>query len=51
LIENVGSVLDALNLRSVILATSTAHGLYEKFGFETMASPERWMQRRAVSAT
>lgn len=46
LIENVGAVLDALNLRRVALATSSAHGLYAKFGFETLAAPEHWMERR-----
>jgi len=47
LIENVGAVLDGLNLRRVALATSTAHGLYEKFGFQVVASPDHWMERRA----
>jgi N-acetylglutamate synthase-like GNAT family acetyltransferase len=47
LIENVGAALDALNLRRVALATSSAHGLYAKFGFETVASPDHWMERRA----
>ena len=51
LIENVGVVLDGLNLRRVVLATSTAHGLYAKFGFQTVAAPDNWMERRAVSAT
>jgi GNAT superfamily N-acetyltransferase len=47
LIENVGVMLDTLNLRRVVLATSTAHGLYEKFGFQTVAAPDHWMERRA----
>ncbi|WP_104164455.1 GNAT family N-acetyltransferase [Cryobacterium sp. N22] len=47
LIENVGAALDALNLRRVALATSTAHGLYAKFGFEVVAAPGHWMERRA----
>jgi GNAT superfamily N-acetyltransferase len=47
LIENVGAMLDGLNLRRVVLATSTAHGLYAKFGFEIVASPEHWMERPA----
>jgi len=46
LIENVGAVLDGLNLRRVALATSTAHGLYAKFGFDLVASPGHWMERR-----
>jgi GNAT superfamily N-acetyltransferase len=49
LIENVGAVLDGLNLRRVALATSTAHGLYAKFGFEVVATPEHWMERRPVA--
>ena len=49
LIENVGAALDALNLRRVALATTTAHGLYAKFGFEEVASPEHWMERRAAA--
>lgn len=48
LIENVGAALDALNLRRVALATSTAHGLYAKFGFDIVASPGHWMERRAL---
>jgi hypothetical protein len=27
------------------LVTADAHGLYEKFGFESLAEPERWMAR------
>ena len=49
LIENVGAVLHGLNLRRVALATSTAHGLYAKFGFDVVASPGHWMERRAVA--
>ena len=45
LIENVCAFLDPLGLKRVLLATSDAHGLYRKFGFETLASPERWMAR------
>ena len=46
LIENVAAVLDGLNLRRVALATSTAHGLYAKVGFDTVAAPDHWMERR-----
>ncbi|POH66468.1 GNAT family N-acetyltransferase [Cryobacterium zongtaii] len=49
LIEKVGAALDTLNLRRVALATSTAHGLYAKFGFDVVAAPEHWMERRAVA--
>lgn len=31
------------NLRRVVLATHDAHGLYEKFGFETLTDPDKWM--------
>ena len=51
LIENVGAALDRLNLRRVALATSTAHGLYAKFGFAPMTAPEHWMERRAQPTT
>jgi len=30
--------------RRMMLATRDAHGLYEKFGFTPLSSPERWMQ-------
>ena len=30
----------------LILATRDAHSLYEKFGFEALPKPERWMIRR-----
>ncbi len=32
-------------LRRWILLTRDAHGLYAKFGFTTLAAPERWMER------
>lgn len=31
------------NLRRWMLATADAHTLYEKFGFELIPNPERWM--------
>lgn len=31
-------------LRRWALATRDAHGLYEKFGFKSLAKPERWME-------
>ena len=33
-------------LRRWMLATWDAHGLYEKYGFTTLARPERFMERR-----
>ena len=32
-------------LRSHMLATGDAHGLYKKYGFEPVAQPEIWMQK------
>jgi GNAT superfamily N-acetyltransferase len=32
-------------LRRFVLVTSDAHGLYEKFGFHALKSPERWMEK------
>ena len=32
-------------LRRWVLATRDAHSLYEKFGFEVVPNPERWMVR------
>jgi GNAT superfamily N-acetyltransferase len=29
-----------------LLATRDAHGLYARFGFETLPEPHRWMERR-----
>ena len=48
LMNNVCSLLDELKLKRVVLATGDAHGLYEKFGFEPLAQPEKWMARTAL---
>ena len=45
LIEGVIADLEPLGLRRIMLSTADAHGLYEKFGFEPLAQPERWMAR------
>lgn len=34
-----------MNVRRWLLATSDAHGLYQKFGFDRIPEPEKWMQR------
>jgi GNAT superfamily N-acetyltransferase len=34
------------NLRRWVLVTRDAHGLYASFGFEALAAPERFMERR-----
>jgi GNAT superfamily N-acetyltransferase len=33
------------HVRRWLLATDDAHGLYQQFGFEQLADPEKWMQR------
>ncbi|MDX3455109.1 GNAT family N-acetyltransferase [Streptomyces sp. ME02-8801-2C] len=35
--------LGALGVRRILLATSDAHGVYEKIGFRPLAKPEQWM--------
>ncbi len=32
-------------LRRWILATADAHGLYARYGFQSLARPERWMEK------
>ena len=44
----IGTVLahpDLQGLRRMILATSSAHGLYERYGFTPLANPQLWMER------
>lgn len=43
LVEAVRDHLAPLGLKRVMLATEDAHGLYQKFGFEPLTDPERWM--------
>jgi GNAT superfamily N-acetyltransferase len=47
LIAGVIESLEPLGLRRIALATSDAHGLYRKFGFEVLDEPEKWMTRVA----
>lgn len=35
---------DVQGLRRLMLATRDAHGLYEKFGFTSLAAPDRFME-------
>ena len=35
---------DLQGLRRLMLATRDAHGLYEKFGFKSLAAPDRFME-------
>ena len=41
---------DMRGLRSWILATRDAHGLYEQYGFASLKFPERWMEKTAPDA-
>jgi len=45
----MGAIMDhpeLQNFRRWMLATSDAHGLYEKFGFRPLAAPDIMMERR-----
>ena len=46
LMEAIMSHPELQNFRRWMLATSDAHGLYEKFGFRSLAAPEVLMERR-----
>jgi GNAT superfamily N-acetyltransferase len=46
LIDTVIQHPDLQGLRTSLLKTADAHGLYEKFGFEIPEHCERWMERR-----
>jgi GNAT superfamily N-acetyltransferase len=37
---------DLQDLRRWVLVTGDAHGLYARFGFEALTTPERFMERR-----
>jgi GNAT superfamily N-acetyltransferase len=45
LMECIVSHPDLQGLRRWMLATQDAHGLYAKFGFTAIRSPERWLER------
>jgi GNAT superfamily N-acetyltransferase len=45
LIECIMGHPELRGLRRWMLATQDAHGLYAKFGFTSIRSPERWMER------
>lgn len=46
LVEAVVSHPDVRDVRMLLLATADAHGLYERFGFVALPSPERFLARR-----
>ncbi|MCU1440484.1 MAG: acetyltransferase [Rhodoglobus sp.] len=43
LIAGVMDALEPLGLGRVALATRDAHGLYRKFGFDSLDEPQKWM--------
>ncbi len=46
LVECIISHPDLRGLRRILLATSSAHSLYRKYGgFEAILGPDRWMER------
>jgi GNAT superfamily N-acetyltransferase len=45
LMECIMAHPDLQGLRRWLLATRDAHALYQKFGFQALASPDRWMER------
>lgn len=50
LVETVMAHPELQGLRRWILATRDAHGLYEAYGWRTLSSPERWMEKYAPGA-
>ncbi|MBD2769754.1 GNAT family N-acetyltransferase [Hymenobacter sp. BT664] len=46
LVERVLAHPDLQNLRRHLLATLDAHSLYQRFGYEPLSSPERWLERK-----
>ena len=46
LVAAVVESLEPMGLRRTLLATADAHGVYARFGFEPLATPESWMERR-----
>ncbi len=47
LIETVVSHPDLYNIRRLVLATRDAHGLYSKFGFAPLPTPDRYMVKNS----
>jgi GNAT superfamily N-acetyltransferase len=45
LVNAVNADLDRLGVRRTLLATSSAHGLYERFGYAGVEPAENWMIR------
>ncbi len=45
LVDTMVSLPELQGFRRWILATADAHTLYEKYGFEVVSKPERWMEK------
>ncbi len=45
LVETIVAQPELADIRRFLLATRDAAGLYRRFGFETLPTPERWMAR------
>ena len=50
LMETIISCPDLQGLRRWVLATRDAHTLYEKYGFQPLKFPDRWMEKSAPNA-
>ncbi len=50
LLENIMAYPDLQGLRRWILLTRDAHGLYRQFGWQSIASPELWMEKHTPNA-
>lgn len=50
LMECITTHPELQGLRRWMLATADAHGLYAKYGFRSLAEPERYMERRSPTA-
>lgn len=44
LLDSIMNHSDLRGVRRIMLATSDAHGLYEKYGFKTLEKPENFME-------
>ncbi|MBC8084349.1 MAG: GNAT family N-acetyltransferase [Hymenobacter sp.] len=49
LMEVVGTHPELQGLRRQLLATLDAHGLYQQFGFQPLAAPERYLEVRRAN--
>lgn len=45
LIQTILEHPDLKDVRRWVLVTNDAHGLYQNFGFKSIADPEHWMQK------